>query len=266
MRCTLTTMLFRLKCSSLLLFCKKAKASFFRMAVIFRTRTDSYLAVKIVSVSLLNRMNERLYSLTSSEWINQSNQSLRKSSFFAQLFHFDVGFFERYSSPPGSSRLRQRVRVRSQGTGGHSMVICGARHGHILSLCRRQHVNIRNNNSSRGTGISLECIGGFSPLTETSIVCDEFDAFLFWDGILHSDLVGEDVPEGVENEVALVFFAKEARVMIKFCCAQQQNQNIVDGDLRTTVLFHWGGRPIVIETEVRLTRRNWYCPQLRMGC
>ncbi len=73
---------------------------------------------------------------------------------------------------------------------------------------------------------------------------------------MHSDLVGEDVPEGVENEVALVFFAKEARVMIKFCCAQQQNQNIVDGDLRTTVLFHWGGRPIVIETEVRLTRRN----------
>ncbi len=32
--------------------------------------------------------------------------------------------------------------------------------------------------------------------TESSIDCDEFDKCWFSDGISHSDLVGEDVPEG----------------------------------------------------------------------
>ena len=74
--------------------------------------------------------------------------------------------------------------------------------------------------------------------TETSIDCDEFDDFIFSDG------VGEDAPDGVEDEVALVFSTKEAKAMIQFCA-----QANLDGELRTIVSFHWGGRPIVIETE-----------------
>ena len=75
--------------------------------------------------------------------------------------------------------------------------------------------------------------------TETSIGCDEFDEFVFSD-----DFDDEDAPEGAEKEVALVFSTKEARAMIQFCA--QENS---DDELRTIVSFHYGGRPIVIETE-----------------
>ena len=74
--------------------------------------------------------------------------------------------------------------------------------------------------------------------TETSIDIDEFDDFVFSDGN------GEEIPKGCDKEVALVFSTKEAKAMIQFCA-----QANIDDELKAIVSFHYGGRPIIIETE-----------------
>lgn len=74
--------------------------------------------------------------------------------------------------------------------------------------------------------------------TETSIGVDEFDEFNFLDGN------GEDLPDGADKEVVLVFSIKEAKAMLQFCA-----QTSIDEELRAIVSFYWGGRPLIIETE-----------------
>ena len=74
--------------------------------------------------------------------------------------------------------------------------------------------------------------------TETSIGVDEFDEFNFLDGN------GEDLPDGANKEVVLVFSIKEAKAMLQFCA-----QTSIDEELRAIVSFYWGGRPLIIETE-----------------
>ena len=79
--------------------------------------------------------------------------------------------------------------------------------------------------------------------TETCIDCDEFDEFNFmteYDGQIRTDTI----PEDVESQVTLVFSIKEAKAMLQFC-----TQSNIDQDLRVILSFHWGGKPLVIETE-----------------
>jgi Rad9 len=51
-------------------------------------------------------------------------------------------------------------------------------------------------------------------------------------------------PKHVNEEVALVFGVKEAKAMLQFC-----SQGMLNQELRVTMTFHWGGRPILMETK-----------------
>ncbi len=106
----------------------------------------------------------------------------------------------------------------------------------VLNKRNNMHNNNNMNASSVGGGnvnVSQQVLK-----TETSIGSDDFDEFLFSDGN------GEEIPEGADKEVALVFSTKEAKAMLHFCA-----QTDIDDDLRAIVSFYWGGRPIIIETE-----------------
>jgi hypothetical protein len=80
--------------------------------------------------------------------------------------------------------------------------------------------------------------------TETSIDCDEFDEFNFMTEGSDGQSGTNTMPEDIENQVTLVFSIKEAKAMLQFC-----TQSNIDQDLRVILSFHWGGKPIVIETE-----------------
>jgi len=102
--------------------------------------------------------------------------------------------------------------------------------------------------------------------TETSVDCEEFDEFIYSDGKGgltnantlsnaddNSDSQGtseqEDLPAGIENGVSLVFSSKEAKAMLQFCTYQAGGNADELGEMRVIMNFHWGGRPIVFETE-----------------
>lgn len=50
------------------------------------------------------------------------------------------------------------------------------------------------------------------------------------------------LPEDVNREVILVFSIKEAKAMLQFCCTQSE-------DLVVHLLFHWGGKPVVLKAS-----------------
>mmetsp|Transcript_25579 Transcript_25579/g.59409 ORF Transcript_25579/g.59409 Transcript_25579/m.59409 type:complete len:139 (-) Transcript_25579:32-448(-) len=76
--------------------------------------------------------------------------------------------------------------------------------------------------------------------TETSIGADEFQEFEFFGTRQEED----DSPENVNNEVALVFSIREPKAMLQFCA-----QTRLEEDLLVSMFFHWGGKPIIFETE-----------------
>jgi len=55
-------------------------------------------------------------------------------------------------------------------------------------------------------------------------------------------------PPDVNQKVILVFSIKEAKAMLQFC-AQTNSTFHDDGDALSILSFHWGGKPIVIETD-----------------
>lgn len=55
-------------------------------------------------------------------------------------------------------------------------------------------------------------------------------------------------PMDVNEKVILVFSIKEAKAMLQFC-SQTNSTYHDDGDALSILSFHWGGRPIVIETD-----------------
>lgn len=104
--------------------------------------------------------------------------------------------------------------------------------------------------------------------TETSVDCEEFDEFIYSDGksISNANTLSnananadddseeeacgqENLPEGIEHEVSLVFSSKEAKAMLQFCTNQAGGNADELGEMKVIVNFHWGGRPIVFETE-----------------
>jgi Rad9 len=94
--------------------------------------------------------------------------------------------------------------------------------------------------------------------TETACTSDEFVEFDFISNrrrldsnIAHNNKVDSTsaMPEDVNQEVILVFSIKEAKAMLQFCCAlsqQHQNQAL---DLFVRVSFHWGGKPLVMQSQ-----------------
>ena len=55
-------------------------------------------------------------------------------------------------------------------------------------------------------------------------------------------------PPDVNQKVILVFSIKEAKAMLQFC-AQTNSTFHDDGDALSILSFHWGGKPVVIETD-----------------
>ncbi|KAL7459688.1 hypothetical protein ACHAWC_011487 [Mediolabrus comicus] len=55
-------------------------------------------------------------------------------------------------------------------------------------------------------------------------------------------------PPDVNQKVILVFSIKEAKAMLQYC-AQTNSTFHDDGDALSIISFHWGGKPIVIETD-----------------
>lgn len=60
----------------------------------------------------------------------------------------------------------------------------------------------------------------------------------------------ERPPLDVNQKVILVFSIKEAKAMLQFCAHTNNNSTFDDGgDALSILSFHWGGKPIVIETD-----------------
>jgi len=99
-----------------------------------------------------------------------------------------------------------------------------------------------------GENMVLAALAAGVMKTETNIDCDEFDEFhYFADGLAGDKEDGGDemiVPDDVGQQVTLVFGIKESKALLQFC-----SQSNIDEELRAIVSFHWGGRPITIETE-----------------
>ena len=114
------------------------------------------------------------------------------------------------------------------------------------------------------TNIMLNATNAAILKTETSIDCHEFEDFHFMDSndaqqCMEEEEEGErdgeatsssfpPPPEGVAEQVTLVFSIKEAKAMLQFCAASQASY-VDDEDARVIVSFYWGGRPIIFETE-----------------
>ena len=80
--------------------------------------------------------------------------------------------------------------------------------------------------------------------TETGMTCDNFDEFFFRDG---RDVDQDDsLPRNVNQQLVLVFPIREFKAMLQFC-----TQAKLDEELRVTLYFHWGGKPLSIEAESR---------------
>jgi len=56
-------------------------------------------------------------------------------------------------------------------------------------------------------------------------------------------------PPDVNEKVILVFSMKEAKAMFQFCSQASNYSNAYDDDSLSVVSFHWGGRPLMIETD-----------------
>jgi hypothetical protein len=77
--------------------------------------------------------------------------------------------------------------------------------------------------------------------SETGIGCDEFEELYFRED---RDLDEEGMPQSVNREVNLVFPIKEAKALLQFC-----SQSHLDQELRVSLSFHWGGRPLMLESK-----------------
>lgn len=77
--------------------------------------------------------------------------------------------------------------------------------------------------------------------TETAIQCDEFEEVFFREDRAVDE---SQMPQLVNKEVTLVFPIKEAKAVLQFC-----SQSHLDQELRVSLSFHWGGRPIILETR-----------------
>lgn len=94
--------------------------------------------------------------------------------------------------------------------------------------------------SSTNTNAILQASTASFLKTETAIGCDEFEEYFFRED---RDADDDNMPELVNKEANLVFPVKEAKAVLQFC-----SQSHLDQELRVSLSFHWGGRPIIIES------------------
>lgn len=95
--------------------------------------------------------------------------------------------------------------------------------------------------------------------TETAVGCDELEEFDFVSNREHE----EGMPDDVNDQIVLVFCLKEAKAMLQFCAA---TQNVTAGNSHASffdqpeqavsISFHWGGKPLVLETVAIPTNGN----------
>mmetsp|Transcript_14161 Transcript_14161/g.20919 ORF Transcript_14161/g.20919 Transcript_14161/m.20919 type:complete len:320 (+) Transcript_14161:121-1080(+) len=76
--------------------------------------------------------------------------------------------------------------------------------------------------------------------SETSIGADDFEEFQYISN-RHVDS-NENIPNNVNFEATMVFTLREPKAMLQFC-------HSADEDLRASIYFHWGGKPIIFETK-----------------
>jgi hypothetical protein len=80
--------------------------------------------------------------------------------------------------------------------------------------------------------------------TESIMGCHEFEGFL-WRGADQVDGHEDDeLPNNLRSEVSLVFGIREVRALLQFCTYASTND-----DMRVSMSFEWGGKPIVFESE-----------------
>jgi hypothetical protein len=80
--------------------------------------------------------------------------------------------------------------------------------------------------------------------TETSIGCDDLMDFDYQSHPVLDDNDPLPPPADLQNQVILVFTIKEFKAMLQFC-----NQAYVDQELRVSISFYWGGKPMVVKTS-----------------
>mmetsp|Transcript_7621 Transcript_7621/g.10910 ORF Transcript_7621/g.10910 Transcript_7621/m.10910 type:complete len:379 (+) Transcript_7621:276-1412(+) len=80
--------------------------------------------------------------------------------------------------------------------------------------------------------------------SETSIGCDKFDEYHWLDDRKIDDDGNNVLPDNVNEEVTLVFGIREAKAILQFC-----SQSSLEEEINVTLFFHWGGRPIIFDTE-----------------
>lgn len=95
--------------------------------------------------------------------------------------------------------------------------------------------------------------------TETCIGCDELDDFHFRDDRKvegdndddddEDNNDNEDLPDHVNEQVTLVYSIKEAKAMLTFCSTAYPINNVEQPELKVLMSFHWGGKPVVLETS-----------------
>lgn len=81
--------------------------------------------------------------------------------------------------------------------------------------------------------------------SETTLSCDDLQDFYFKDDRNNLD-DDNDMPPNVNEEVTLVFGLKELKAMLQFCNRGASDTN---SGLAVILFFHWGGKPLVVETE-----------------
>lgn len=81
--------------------------------------------------------------------------------------------------------------------------------------------------------------------TETSVGADEFDDFDFANDrkVIANSNPNDALPSNVNEEVTLVCSLREPKALLQFFDTGTEE------DLRVTLRFHWGGKPLVLKTK-----------------
>jgi hypothetical protein len=116
-----------------------------------------------------------------------------------------------------------------------------------------------NNNTMINNNAILQATTASLLKTETACTSNEFIKFDFitkrrqQHSQTSRSTSNYNIPDNVNDEVILVFPIKEMKAMLHFCSttsspAIQQQQHIIDPLVH--VSFHWGGKPIMIQSSI----------------
>ena len=145
------------------------------------------------------------------------------------------------ASPKVFSQLLEPLKRTSEA----AMII--TKDSQVVSVSSFHHcdnVPDDNNRNATNNNAILQANSASLLKTETGMTCDNFDEFFFRDG---RDIDQDDsLPRNVNQQLVLVFPIREFKAMLQFCTLAK-----LDEELRVTLYFHWGGKPLSIEAESR---------------